>query len=385
MKKLISIFAALSMLASLAAQRKPAKLAQEHAAEETVAAPAEKAAPTPVVATTGTTSTAKGDSGKVKRFSFGVNMGLKGNQANLGDTITKDGSVDTASSTVANTFYSTKKAIMSDRDNAAIKYNSGNTAAPFNQLASFTEGGPLTGLDFGAQGQYDLDDILHLPLFVRAAFNYQLTMGGGSQSRTLGDVSTANPSASALLISNGLTPSDYSGGTMTSKFSSNQIEIPISVGFNARISEKTKVYFGFGASYFYGGWDVKLNIDEKYANALATHVNTTNLTATNYWKAAGGGAIDETLSFRTSGLGVNYFMGIEQMLTGNLAGFAEIYASGFAKLSYSTQLSDKGQKLFTAMSSETLAQQDPNWFKRLAFPVVLGGASIKIGVKYYLF
>lgn len=376
-RKVFSVIAGLALLSPLVAQRKPA-----------AAAPAARpAAPAPVVATTGsmTGSSAQGVSGKVKRFSFGVNVGLKGNQASLGDTITKDGTIDTASSTVANTFYNTKQAIMSDRNNAILKYNSGNTGAAYNMLSSYTEGGALTGIDFGAQGQYDLDDLINLPLFVRAAFNYQLTLAGGSQSRTLGDVSTANPSANALLTANGLTPADYAGGTMTTKFSSSSMEIPLSVGWNARISEKTKVYIGVGASWFNGGWDVKIGMDEKYANALATHVNTTAVTATNYWKNAGGGAIDETITFRVSGIGVNYFMGIEQMLTDSLSAFAEIYASGMAKLSYSSELSTKGQKLFTALSSESLAKEDSQWFKRLAFPVVLGGASIKVGVKYYLF
>ncbi len=370
-RKVFSVIASLALLSPLIAKPAPAPAAA-------VAAPA--------VATTGSyTGSTGGVRGKIKRFSFGVNVGLKGNQASLGDTITKDGTVDTASSTMANQFYSTKTAIMSDRNNAAIKYNSGNTGSPFNQLTAYTDGGALTGIDFGGQAQYDLDDLINLPLFVRAAFNYQLTIGGGSQSRTLGNVASAYPAASGLLAANGLTASDYSGGTMTTKFTSSSMEIPVSVGWNARISDKTKVYLGVGASYFNGGWDVKVGIDEKYANVLATHVNTTAVTATNYWKQAGGGSLDETITFRVSGIGVNYFMGIEQMLTESLSAFAEIYASGFAKTSYSSELSDKGQKLFTALSSETLAQNDPNWFKRLAFPVVLGGASIKIGVKYYLF
>lgn len=376
-RKVFSVIAGLALLSPLVAQRKPA-----------AAAPAARpAAPPPAVATTGslTGSSAQGVSGKVKRFSFGVNVGLKGNQASLGDTITKDGTIDTASSTVANTFYNTKQAIMSDRNNSILKYNSGNTGAAYNMLSAYTEGGALTGIDFGAQGQYDLDDIINLPLFVRAAFNYQLTLAGGSQSRTLGDVSSANPTANALLTANGLTPADYAGGTMTTKFSSSSMEIPLSIGWNARVSDKTKVYVGVGASYFNGGWDVKIGMDEKYANTLATHVNTTSLTATNYWKNAGGGSIDETITFRVSGIGVNYFMGIEQMLTESLSAFAEIYASGMAKLSYSSELSTKGQKLFTALSSESLYKDDSQWFKRLAFPVVLGGASIKVGVKYYLF
>jgi hypothetical protein len=370
-RKVFSVIASLALLSPLIAKPAPAPAAA-------VAAPA--------VATTGSyTGSAGGVTGKVKRFSFGVNVGLKGNQASLGDTITKDGSIDTASSTVASTFYATRKAIMSDRDSAAIKYNSGSTAAPFNQATGYTEGGALTGLDFGGQAQYDLDDMINLPFFLRAAFNYQLTISGGSQSRTLGDVSTANPQASAVLTANGLTPADYAGGTLTTKFKSNSMEIPLSIGFNARISEKTKIYLGVGASWFNGGWDVTVNVDEKYANALATHVNTATATARNYWKEAGGGSLNETIQFRISGVGVHYFIGLEQMLTANLAAFAEVYASGMAKVSYSSEISDKGQKLFTALSSETLAQQDPNWFKRLAFPIVLGGATIKVGVKYYLF
>ena len=45
---------------------------------------------------------------------------------------------------------------------------------------------------------------------------------------------------------------------------------------------------------------------------------------------------------------------------------------------------DSGQ-LLTATSSESLYSQDPEWFKRLSFPVVTSGARVRAGVRYYFF
>lgn len=376
-RKVFSVIAGLALLSPLVAQRKPA-----------AAAPAARpAAPAPVVATTGsvTGSSAQGVSGKVKRFSVDVSAGLKGNMANLGDTITKDGTIDTNSGTLIRQAYSTNTAIMSDRNNAAILYNSNNTNSAFNLLSGYTDGGPLTGIDIGTNLKYDLDDLINLPLFIRGGFSYMMKLSGGSQSRTLGNVTSGNAALNALLLSQtGKAGSEYAGGTMSTTFGASWMEIPLAVGFNARISDSTKIYVGVGASYFYGGWDVKLAIDEKYANAMATYTDLST-TATNYWAQQGGGSIDETITFRASGIGVNYFMGLEQNLTKDLSLFMEIYASGFAKTVYSSELSTKGQRLMTATSSSSLYQGDNQWFKRLAFPVVLGGASIKVGVKYYIF
>ena len=36
-------------------------------------------------------------------------------------------------------------------------------------------------------------------------------------------------------------------------------------------------------------------------------------------------------------------------------------------------------------SSASLAEADSQWFKRLAFPVVAGGATVRAGVRYYFF
>ena len=323
--------------------------------------------------------------GAAKRFSVGVSAGLKGNLADLGGTITKDGTIDTASSTLARSVYSTSKVIMSDKDNRAIGYNSASTGSAFNLLKDSTDGGPLTGLDLGINTQYDLDDLIGMPLFTRLGFQYMAHVAGGAQERTLGDATVQNAGLNTLLLSQtNLSGAQYAGGKMKSEFTASWLEIPVSVGFNARINPATKLYAAVGMSYFYGGWDAKLDIDEKYANVLGTHTDLTS-TATNYWKLAGGGSLKETIEFRASGLSVNYFMGLEQMLMNDLAAFIEVYASGYAQTVYSSKLSDKAQKLLTATSSETLYQSDSNWFKRLAFPVVLGGASIKIGARYFLF
>lgn len=323
-----------------------------------------------------------------KRFSVAVSAGLKGNLADLGGTITKDGTIDTGSHTLAKQVYSTSKVIMSDRDNFAIKHNSASTGSAFNLLKDTKAGNPLTGLDLGINTQYDLDDILGgIPLFTRVGFQYMLHISGGSMSRTLGDATVQNTVLGALLLTQtGKPGSEYAGGTMKTEFSAGWMEIPVSIGFNARLNNnQTKLYAGVGASWFYGGWDVKLDIDEKYANVLGTSVNLSAGTATNYWAQAGGGSLSETVKFRASGLSVHYFTGLEQMLAGDLAAFIEVYASGYVQTVYSSELSDKAQKLLTMTSSDSLYNYDSNWFKRLAFPVVLGGASIKVGARYFLF
>ncbi|MDW8307520.1 MAG: hypothetical protein RML34_10690, partial [Leptospiraceae bacterium] len=174
--------------------------------------------------------------GGAKRLSVAVSAGLKGNLADLGSTITKDGTIDTASTTLARQVYSTSKVVMSDRDNFALKHNSASTNSPYNLLSDTKAGGPLTGLDLGLNVQYDLDDILGIPLFVRPGFQYMVHIGGGSMSRTLGNATVQNGGLNALLLSQtGKSGAEYAGGTMKTEFGAAWMEIPVSIGFNARL------------------------------------------------------------------------------------------------------------------------------------------------------
>lgn len=316
-----------------------------------------------------------------KMFSLGLAFGLKSDMAALGNTIAQDGTVDTAGSTIANQVYSTGQVLMSDRNNMAIYHNSGNTNSAYNLLGSEpTVGNPMLGMDIGLQAQYEFDE-LFFPMFARTSFHYIFKISGGEQSRTLGDAASESTSVNALLTANGLDPADYVGGTMKSTYNASWMEIPITLGFKVPITGRTFAYAGIGVSFFQGGFSVDMDIDEKYANALATHIDADAFTAENL----SPGAVKETVEFKIGAMGINYLLGAQTQVTDDLALFLELNASGTAKTVYSSKISDKAQKLLTATSSQTLAQEDPNWFKRLAFPVVVGGGSVRLGAKYYLF
>lgn len=322
------------------------------------------------------------EAGDVKRLSFGLSTGLKPDMASLGSTITQDGSVDTAESTLANLAYGTDKVLMSDRDNLALWHNSSNTNSSFKMLGEEpTAGGPLLGLDLGANVQYDLDDV-KVPLFVRAGVHYTSRMSGGEQRRTLGDIAAVDPNLSALLQANGEDPNDYIGGVMTTQYDAKWIEVPISLGLKVPIDDQHSFAYGsVGVSLFQGGFSVTMDVDEKYANVLATHVNTSDLTVTNY----SPGAVNEVVDFKIGGMGLNWGLGAQKGFGKMFAGYFELNSSGMAKTVYSSALSPSARQLLTATSSETLANNDPEWFKRLAFPVVTSGASFHLGLRIYVF
>lgn len=313
-----------------------------------------------------------------KRLSVGLNLGLKSDMANLGATITKDGTIDIGDDTIANSFYGTSQFFVADRDNQLQKYNSENTASDLSTVADYETGGAMTGLDTGLDVQYDLDDIFGLPLFARTGFNYVFKVGGGSQSRTLGDTLSGG-SGAALLTSNGLTD-EYSGGVFKSDWNASWMYVPVSIGLNARISEKHIVYFGGGVSWFSGGWSVGLDMDQKYVNAI-THYYNSDTSSIDTFSAD---PVSETIEFKADGIGIHYFIGLESFITDSIAIFGEVNASGYAETAYSGKASDNTIKVFTRATSKGASDQDNQFVKRLAYPVVMGGATVKIGARYYL-
>lgn len=319
-----------------------------------------------------------------KRLSVDISFGVRPDMANLGNTIVQDGTIDTADSTMASLVYSTGKALMSDRNNMAIWHNSASTESSFNLLGEEPEtGGALLGMDFGASARYELDDIIDFPLFVKAGFHFTTRVSGGEQRRVLGNAAAANPDIAGLLMANGEDPADYVGGTMVSKYDASWIEIPITVGFKAPLGrEDTFAYAGAGISIFRGGFSVGLDVDANYANVLATHIDTDALTVTNL----SPGAVNDTVEFQLGGLGFNYMLGAQAAIgdTGAVV-FLELNSSGAAKTVYSSGLKAETRRLLTATSSATLASQDPEWFKRLAFPVVASGGTARVGLRYYFY
>ncbi|ACY19100.1 porin OmpL1 [Haliangium ochraceum] len=332
------------------------------------------------LALTAGASSAHADEG-AKRLSVDLSFGVRPDMASLGQTIAQDGTIDTADSTMANLVYSTGQALMGDRNNMAIWHNSSNTNSTFRLLGEEPEvGGPLLGLDIGANARYELDDHVGFPLFVRAGFHYITSVSGGQQRRVLGDAAQANPDIAGLLMANGENPADYIGGVMESEYSASWLEIPITVGFKVAINEDSFMYAGAGISLFRGGFSVGMNVDENYANVLATHIDTEALTVTNL----SPGAVNETVEFQLGGVGVNYMIGGQAAIadTGAVV-FLELNSSGAAKTVYSSRLDANARRLLTATSSASLYSEDPEWFKRLAFPVVAGGGTMRVGLRYY--
>jgi hypothetical protein len=319
-----------------------------------------------------------------KRLSVDVSFGLRPDMAALGSTIAQDGTLDVADTAMANLVYSTDKALMSDRNNMALWHNSRSTNSSFQLLGEEpVVGGALLGMDFGGSVRYELDDVIGFPLFVKAGFNYVASVSGGHQERVFGNAALANPDISALLMANGEDPADYIGGRMINEYSASWFEIPVTVGFKVPLAQEYSfIYAGVGLSMFRGGFSVELDIDENYANVLGTHIDTEALTVTNL----SPGAVQDKVNFDISGLGVNYQIGAQAAVgkTGAVV-FLELNSSGMGQTAYSSALKTETRQLLTATSSAALYAEDDQWFKRLAFPVVAGGGTVRAGLRYYFY
>jgi len=323
-----------------------------------------------------------------KRLSIDFSGGIRPDMAGLGATITQDGTVDTAESTLASTFFSTDKVLMSDRNNLVLWDNSQNTDSIFRMLSEEpVVGGSLLGLELGSRVRYELDDLIQFPLFVQSGFYYSMAIGGGYQERVFGDAVQGAYDASNdfafLMQLNELDPADFVGGKMVTQYDASWFEIPFSVGIKVPITKRdyTFAYGSVGASYFKGGFSVDIDIDEKYANVLGTHMDADALSMENL----SPGAVQDTIKFVNKGMGLNYGVGLQAGTKYGLSFFMEYNSSGTAASVYSNGLQPKTARLMTALSSQTLAENDDDWFKKLAFPVLTTGAAFRVGVRYYLF
>ncbi|MFT5680519.1 MAG: hypothetical protein ACI8RZ_001425 [Myxococcota bacterium] len=321
---------------------------------------------------------------KPKRLSIDFTGGIRPDMAGLGSTISKDGTLDTADSTVASTFYSTDKALMSDQSNGTLWGNSNDTESIFKVMGQAPEyGGSMLGIELGSRIRYELDDVVNFPLFIQSGIHFSQRISGGYQSRTLGDIAEADE-LSLLFAINQLDPADYSGGTMINQYDASWLEVPVTLGIKVPLKKPyTFAYGSFGASYFSGGFSVEMDVDEVYANVLATHIDLDAdvPTMTSY----SPGAVSDTISFNMSGIGLNYGLGVQAGIRKGVAFFAELNSSGAAKTVYGTEMKTETKQLLTALSSESLAQSDPEWFDTLAFPVLATGASFRTGIRVYFF
>lgn len=322
---------------------------------------------------------------KPKRLSIDFTGGIRPDMAGLGATISQDGTLDTADSTMANTFYNTDKALMSDQSNATIWANSNRTDSIFKMMgADPTLGGSMLGLELGSRIRYELDDLVKFPLFIQSGVHFSQRISGGYQERTLGDIAEADELALLFAI-NQLDPADYSGGTMINQYDASWMEVPVTLGIKVPLKKRpySFAYGSFGASYFSGGFSVSMDVDEVYANVLATHIDLDAdvPTMANY----SPGAVSDTIAFNMTGIGLNYGLGVQAGTKNGIAFFAELNSSGAAKTVYGTDMKTETKQLLTALSSEALAQSDPEWFDTLAYPVLATGASFRTGVRVYFF
>jgi hypothetical protein len=329
------------------------------------------------------------------RFSIGLGVGIRPDMAGLGSTIVQDGSVDLADTTLASLAYSTDKALMSDRNNMTLKANSDNTDSIFNVLSKYEEGGSLLGGEIGGDLRYEFDELIDFPVFLKAGFYYTGRIAGGEQSRTLGDIVEQSSDLSALAFLGGFEPSDLTGGTMVTRWNAAWIEVPISVGIKVPVRPHTFAYGSAGVSIFSGGFDIGIDVDEKYANVLNTHIIEDEEATFGYRvidQSPDSGGVSDTIKFRTGAVGLNYGLGVQAGIGKRVAVFVELNQSGAAKTVFAQELGEGTKKLLTSASSATLADDssedavgDSAWFDQIAYPVVMQGASGRLGIRAYLF
>jgi len=304
--------------------------------------------------------------------------------AGLGSTISKDGTVDTADSTMANLLYSTDKAFMGDQANQTIWHNSNQTQSTFRLMGEEPVlGGSLLGAEVGGRLRYDLDGLIPFPAFVQLGAYSTRVMSGGHQERMFGDVAEKNASVAAILVLNGEDPADYINGRMTTDYDASWIEVPFSLGMQFKHPNRpnTSAYGSVGLSYFNGGFSVAFDADERYANVLATHIDAEAMSVSNL----SPGAVSDKIDFRMTAIGLNYGLGVQVGAGKRTALFCELNSSGAAKAVMGSDLKKESKQLLTAMSSSSLAGEDAEWFDGLAYPVLTTGATVRVGLRAYLF
>jgi len=326
---------------------------------------------------------------KPKRFSISLGAGITPDMAGLGSTIVQDGTVDVADTSMAALAYSTDKVLMSDRNNMTLKANSDKTNSVFNVLSDYKEGGSLLGLEIGGDLRYELDDVIDFPLFIDAGFYYSTKVAGGSQSRTFGDIAEQSETVQAIATVYGLDTADYVGGTMITEWSAAWIEVPISLGIKVPSKKPhTFAYGNAGVSIFSGGFDIGINADEKYLNVLNTHIVDDGGLVPEVYDQSPDGGLQDTIKFRTGAVGLNYGVGVQAGLGRHVAFFLELNSSGAAKTVFAQPMGDTTKRVLTSASSQSLADEeagDPSWFQDIAYPVLMTGASARLGIRAYLF
>lgn len=265
MKKLISVFAALALVGSLAAQRgkKPAKAP----AKPAVAAPAVPAMPA-VAAPSAASAMA---SGKAMGLSFGLSVGFVTDMFKQGDKL-KNAAGAAGGGGTKQTYANASSA----NSCASVGGSAGTACSATGDGSSVS----LNGIDIGLKVQYDINSWL----FVRSGGNY-----------ILGLKNTYNISNS--IVNTGVTIDTKSTMTNTGSI----IEIPALLGINLISNDKGTLYFAGGIAYNIGQYDVTVSATQtRSAGTATTYHDVTNTTKLNQlgvmWLVGGKTKITDSIT-----------------------------------------------------------------------------------------
>jgi hypothetical protein len=316
-----------------------------------------------------------------RSLAIGVYTGFRPDLSELGNSIVKDGTTNLTAGNILNAFGGTTHLIQADKDDEALYRASQSTNSAYKFLSEQKSAGALMGLTLGLDLKYDFNDRQHLPFFVKVGVDYTFKIMGGTQERTLGSaIDTATPFGPTIKELTGGTE----GGRMKTVFDASWVEVPLSVGMSVTLPGGHRIYAGFGVSYFNGGFSTDFDMNAKYVTAATTFTDGNKIYA-----PLERNALQRKVSFNYSGVGPNFLLGAEGKL-GRGALFLEWVGAGATDTVYSNELSEAGQRFFTAVSSSPAGgviapyNADPSLFKRIAFPVVLGGLYFRLGYRFYV-
>ncbi len=311
---------------------------------------------------------------KNRILSVGGSFGVIADMGMVGATITNSGTMDVGGESLS-ALVGMKKIIMPGNELATIFYSSKQTNAGLLQtLSDYKAGGALIGADLGFNTMVDFIPY-GAPVYLRFGVDVVKKLAGGNNEWTLGKGPDLSAAASGYPVPEG----GFEGGKMKVHFDSLYFDAQFSFGGIWGVPGKGKVYAGLGLSYMYGNLSFLVDADKKYVSFLTSLKGHPELLMNE--------PIKENIKFSTHGITGNMELGAEVTLWGPVSFFAELYMSGAMKIEYSKkEFSPKGKKFFTTvMGGSNASNFDSQYMERLASPVMLGGTTVKIGVKCYVF
>lgn len=320
---------------------------------------------------------------KFRELAIGVTLGVVADMSQLGSAITNDGVVDLNPDSLASSTGITKLLIQ-DRDMALQHYSSeGTNTGPLQIIDDYETGGPLIGLDTGIYAMYDFNERFRLPFFVRVGFDYAFKVTGGEQMLRLGP----GPDQFAFADNSFAYPDHgFEGGTLETSWSSEWMEVPVTIGIIIPVMDRGKIYGGLGVSWFSGGFSINVKADKKYtAYVTSFSENDYDFTKAELTDLMVSENINETIEFKTQGISFNMLLGFETFITNNVAATVEYWKSATMQTVYAeSEFSDTAKRVMTmATAGPEAADKDPEYIERFAYPVVIGTEMLKFGVKYY--